>query len=49
MIQEELDQILDLHSKWLNEEPGGERADLSEETLAGTLKSGGFFSKLFGN
>jgi len=35
MTQEELDQILDLHSKWLNEEPGGVRADLSEETLAG--------------
>lgn len=28
MNREELDKILELHRKWLNNEPGGARADL---------------------
>ena len=28
MNREELDKILELHRKWLNNEPGGVRADL---------------------
>ena len=33
MTQEELNMILDRHRKWLNDEEGGERADLCEANL----------------
>ena len=33
MTREELEKVLDLHKKWLNEQ-GGERADLSEADLS---------------
>jgi hypothetical protein len=35
MTQEELDQILSLHQKWLNNEPDGVRADLVDANLKG--------------
>lgn len=35
MTQEELNMILDKHRKWLNDEEGGERADLREANLRG--------------
>ena len=35
MTQIELDKILELHKKWLNDEEGGERADLSSANLRG--------------
>lgn len=35
MTQEKLKEILDKHSKWLNNEDGGERADLSGASLRG--------------
>lgn len=35
MTQEELDMILDKHKKWLNDEEGGERADLFGADLRG--------------
>ena len=45
MTQEELNIILDRHKKWLNDEEGGERAnlsgaDLSEATLIGATLIG---------
>ena len=33
MIKEQLDEILEKHKKWLNDEPDGERADLYEADL----------------
>ena len=36
MTQEELNEILGKHKKWLNNEPGGERADLSHSDLRGS-------------
>jgi hypothetical protein len=33
MTSAEIKQVLELHKKWLNNEPGGERADLSEADL----------------
>ena len=33
MIKEQLDEILEKHKKWLNDEPDGERADLYEAGL----------------
>lgn len=33
MNSEEIKNVLELHKKWLNNEPGGERADLSEADL----------------
>lgn len=33
MTQEELNVILDKHKKWLNDEEGGERANLNRATL----------------
>jgi hypothetical protein len=33
MIKEQLDEILEKHKKWLNDEPGGERADLRGANL----------------
>ena len=35
MTQEELQTILEKHKKWLNNVPGGERADLEGASLAG--------------
>ena len=35
MTQEELNEILEKHRKWLNDEDGGERADLSDANLRG--------------
>jgi uncharacterized protein YjbI with pentapeptide repeats len=35
MTQEELNMILDKHRKWLNDEEGGERANLREADLRG--------------
>ena len=35
MTQEELNEILDKHKKWLNNEEGGEKADLSGADLSG--------------
>lgn len=35
MIQEELNKILQLHRMWLNNEVGGQRADLSGADLSG--------------
>lgn len=35
MTQEELDAILKKHQKWLNDEDGGERADLCDADLSG--------------
>ena len=33
MTKEQLNEILEKHKKWLNDEPGGERADLREADL----------------
>ena len=35
MTQEELNMILDKHKKWLNNEEGGEKADLGGANLCG--------------
>ena len=35
MTREELEKVLDLHKKWLNNEQGGERADLRGADLRG--------------
>ena len=35
MTQEELNMILDKHKKWLDDEAGGDRADLHEANLGG--------------
>ena len=35
MTQEELNMILDKHEKWLNNEEGGEKANLCEADLGG--------------
>ena len=35
MVQKELDKILELHKKWLNDEPDGVRADLAFADLTG--------------
>ena len=35
MTQTELEEKIELHQKWLNEEPGGQRADLSGAYLPG--------------
>lgn len=40
MTQEELNMILDKHEKWLNNEEGGEKADLSEANLNGAYLHG---------
>ena len=34
MTKEELSLILDKHKKWLNDDPDGERADLSRADLS---------------
>ena len=36
MNKEELKEILDNHKKWLNDEPGSKKADLSGADLRGT-------------
>ena len=36
MTKEELSEIMRLHAKWLSDEPGGVRADLSDADLSGT-------------
>ena len=33
MTEEELKEVLKLHKKWLNNEPDGKKADLSEADL----------------
>ena len=40
MKQEELQEILDAHKKWINNEDGGVRADLSGADLSGANLSG---------
>ena len=40
MTTGKLQEILDKHKKWLNEEEGGERADLSDADLSGADLSG---------
>ena len=40
MAKEELSLILDKHKKWLNDDPDGERADLSGANLSGADLSG---------
>ena len=40
MTTGKLQDILDKHKKWLNEEEGGERADLSDAYLRGAYLSG---------
>ena len=35
MEKKQLNNIVELHQKWINEEPGGERADLQESDLRG--------------
>lgn len=35
MTKEQLNEILEKHKKWLNDEPGGERADLFRANLCG--------------
>ena len=40
MTQSELNEILEKHRKWLNDEEGGERADLSGANLSGANLSG---------
>ena len=35
MKKKQLKNILELHQKWINEEPGGERANLQEADLCG--------------
>ena len=40
MTQKELQEILDKHKKWLNDEDGGERADLSDANLRGAYLIG---------
>ena len=40
MKQEELQEILDAHKKWINNEDGGVRADLSGADLSGADLSG---------
>ena len=35
MTSEEIKKVLDLHKKWINNEQGGERADLREANLSG--------------
>lgn len=37
MTNEELKNICDLHVKWLNDEPDGKRADLSDADLSGAI------------
>ena len=40
MEKEKLDEILEKHAAWLNDEDGGERADLSGANLSGANLSG---------
>ena len=40
MTSEEIKKVLDSHQKWINEEDGGERADLSGADLRGADLSG---------
>ena len=40
MIKEELDKVLELHKKWVKNEPEGKRADLSGAELYGADLSG---------
>ena len=40
MTSEEIKKVLDLHKKWLNDEEGGERADLSRSDLSEANLSG---------
>lgn len=45
MTQEELNMILDKHRKWLNDEEGGERADLCGADLSGACLGGANLSE----
>ena len=40
MTKEELSEIIRLHAKWLSDEPGGIRANLSDADLSGANLSG---------
>ena len=40
LTQEELNKILDLHKKWLNNEAGGQRANLAGADLSGADLTG---------
>ena len=44
MTKEKLSEILSLHAKWLRDEPGGIRADLSGANLSGANLSGASLS-----
>ena len=35
MTKEQLNEVLEKHKKWINDEPGGERADLRRANLQG--------------
>ena len=50
LTQEELRNILELHKKWCNREPGGERVDLEGAHLEGTNLEGAYLggANLFG-
>ena len=45
MTSEEIKKVLDLHQKWINEEDGGERANLCGADLSGADLSGADLSK----
>lgn len=45
MTKEELSEILSLHAKWLSDEPGGIRADLSCAYLSGANLSCAYLSR----
>ena len=40
MTSEEIKKVLDLHKKWINNEQGGKRANLSEVDLSGAALRG---------
>ena len=42
MTSEEIKKVLDLHKKWLNNEQGGERADLRAASLRGAYLRGAY-------
>ena len=46
MTKDELQSILELHRKWLYDEPGGKRADLRRADLSGAYLSGAKNAKL---
>ena len=40
MMKEQLNEVLEKHKKWINDEPGGERADLQRADLQGANLQG---------